>query len=269
MSTIIGNPIMLGGGGGISAPIIGKDFNWTGSDGTYQVRDDGNKNWRIKFLSSGTFTPLKNMIIDVFLVGGGGGGAGSGSGKSDWPILNGASGGGGYTTTVKSVTLTKNVEYTITIGEGGAPYYSSTNVQSKGTDGGATSAFGSTVEGGKAGDNSVGGGNGGSGGSYGGAAPGSDGADGGTTSTHYAGGTGQGTTTREFGEPSGDLYSGGGASNSGRETTGTGADGGGGDVNDNGTPNTGGGGGSPAGKSGVGYGGSGIVIIRKHKEAAA
>ena len=61
------------GGSAISAPIIGEDFNWSGGDGTYQVLDDGGGNWRIKFLSSGTFTPLKNMVIDVFLVGGGGG----------------------------------------------------------------------------------------------------------------------------------------------------------------------------------------------------
>ena len=60
------------GGGAISAPIIGKDFNWTGGDGTYQVIDDDGGDWRIKFPYSGTFTPLKNMVIDAFLVGAGG-----------------------------------------------------------------------------------------------------------------------------------------------------------------------------------------------------
>ena len=65
---------VAGGSSGITAPIIGKDFTWTGEAGTYQVLDDGDKNWRIKFLSSGTFTPLKNMTIDVFCVGGGGSG---------------------------------------------------------------------------------------------------------------------------------------------------------------------------------------------------
>ena len=64
---------IFSGGGAISAPIIGEDFNWSGGDGTYQVLDDGGGNWRIKFLSSGTFTPLKDMVIDAFLVGGGGG----------------------------------------------------------------------------------------------------------------------------------------------------------------------------------------------------
>ena len=83
------------GGGAISAPIIGEDFNWSGGDGTYQVLDDGGGNWRIKFLSSGTFTPLKNMVIDAFLVGAGGG---KGSVRC-------GGGGAGYTTTVRSITL--------------------------------------------------------------------------------------------------------------------------------------------------------------------
>ena len=63
---------------------------------------------------------------------------------------------------------------------------------------------------------------------------GSDGANGGSSSS-----TGQGSTTREFGESTGDLYAGGGGC--GREGT----------------------------SNNSGAGGSGIVIIRKHKEAAA
>ena len=39
-------------------------------------------NWRIKFLSSGVFTPLKNMTVDTFLVGGGGGSKGGSSNNS-------------------------------------------------------------------------------------------------------------------------------------------------------------------------------------------
>ena len=89
---------IFSGGSAISAPIIGEDFNWSGGDGTYQVLDDGGGNWRIKFLSSGTFTPLKNMVIDAFLLG-----AGGGSG-SDYC----GAGGAGYTTTVRSVVLTAN-----------------------------------------------------------------------------------------------------------------------------------------------------------------
>ena len=56
------------GGGAISAPIIGKDFNWTGGDGTYQVIDDDGGDWRIKFPYSGTFTPLKNMVMVIIII---------------------------------------------------------------------------------------------------------------------------------------------------------------------------------------------------------
>ncbi len=46
------------------------DFTNTGS---YLWVDDGNGNYRIKFLSSGVFTPRKRIVIDAFLVGGGAG----------------------------------------------------------------------------------------------------------------------------------------------------------------------------------------------------
>ena len=97
------------GGSAISAPIIGEDFNWSGGDGTYQGLDDGGGNWRIKFLSSGTFTPLKDMVIDAFLVGGGGGSGNSFCG----------SGGAGYTTTVRSIVLAANTAYPIVVGAAG------------------------------------------------------------------------------------------------------------------------------------------------------
>lgn len=238
MSTIIGNPIMLGGGGGISAPIIGKDFNWTGGDGTYQVLEDGGGNWRIKFLSSGVFTPLKKMTIDVFLVGAGGGGAACG-------------GGSGYTATKKSIVVLSNNSYSIEIGDGGT---GSTVSSTAGGDGGRTSAFSVTAKGGvggKGGTYRWHGGDGGSGGGAYNAGGGVDGANGSNNpdSSTYKGGTGQGTTTREFGEASGDLYASGGSgvlngATAGADNTGDGGD---------------------NGKAG----GSGIAIIRKHKEAAA
>ena len=162
------------GGSAISAPIIGKDFNWSGSDGTYQVLDDGGGNWRIKFLSSGTFTPLKNMVIDVFLVGGGGGAGSSYCGE----------GGAGYTTTVRSVVLTANTAYSIVVGAAGT----NGNPSSAGGSGGAgyVSPVATTTGG-------------------------TDGGDG--TSSATTGGKGQGTTTREFGEADGTLYASGGGSN--------------------------------------------------------
>lgn len=241
------------GGSAISAPIIGEDFNWSGGDGTYQVLDDGGGNWRIKFLSSGTFTPLKNMVIDAFLVGAGGG---KGSVRC-------GGGGAGYTTTVRSITLAANTAYQITIGAAGNNGYEgagSTSSFTDGTDGGTTSAFSTVAAGGKgsttgrgtggtgrSGDGGSGGGgyiSGGSNGGRGSAAGGTDGGDGTTANT--AGGKGQGTTTREFGEANGDLYASGGGDN----LTAT-------------VPNSGNGGAyniAPA---------DGIVVIRQHKEVAA
>lgn len=241
------------GGSAISAPIIGKDFNWSGGDGTYQVLDDGGGNWRIKFLSSGTFTPLKNMVIDAFLVGAGGG---KGSVRC-------GGGGAGYTTTVRSITLAANTAYQITIGAAGNNGYEgagSTSSFTDGTDGGTTSAFSTVAAGGKgsttgrgtggtgrSGDGGSGGGgyiSGGSNGGRGSAAGGTDGGDGTTANT--AGGKGQVTTTREFGEANGDLYASGGGDN----LTAT-------------VPNSGNGGAynvEPA---------DGIVVIRQHKEVAA
>jgi hypothetical protein len=221
----------------ISAPIIGIDFEWTGGDGTYQVLEDGKGNWRIKFLSSGTFTPLKNMVVDAFLVGAGGG---SGS-------LYCGSGGAGYTITVRSVVLAANTAYSIGVGVAGINGNNS-------TDGGASSAFSASAAGGKRSANGTSssiksGGNGGSGGGggsggYGKAAGGTDGSDG--TDSASKGGTGQGTTTREFGEVDGDLYASGGGNN----LTAT-------------IPNSGNGGTynvEPA---------DGIVVIRKHKDVTA
>ncbi len=248
-------------------------FTYTG---TYEYIDDGGGNWRIKFLTSGVLKFLKDMLVDAFLVGAGGGGAwGSSS-------LNGNAGGaGGYTITKKQIVLSKNTEYEIVIGSGGLGnnYY-----QSRSTKGGDTTAFGITATGGNSKIPNTKAGSGVSGGSGSGAldcAGGSDGGNGGSAGT-YTGGAGQGTTTREFGESNGALYAGGGAG--GSKKSGNvirGGDGGGGagtyykentELRD-GTENTGGGGGGVNGATSAtsygGNGGSGIVIIRKHKEAAA
>ena len=260
MSTIIGNPIMLGGGG-ISAP----KFTYTG---TYEYIDDGNGNWRIKFLTSGVFTPLKDMVIEVFLVGAGAGGGKTLTTPGSTPVAS-SGGGGGFTKTVRSVILTKDTAYEIVVGVGGAP----------GVDGGSTSAFNATAVGGKKGNSITGdskgvaGGAGGSGGGGANTSPSNSVGTGGTAGsdgssvTSGSGGTGQGTTTREFGEATGDLYSGGGGGVSksimGTRTAAGGA-GGGAKGGESAADNTGGGGGGNGG-----YGGSGIVVIRNHKEVAA
>lgn len=192
---------------GVSVPVFGENFNYTGE---YQILSDGDDNWRIKFLTSGTFTPLDSMAIDVFLCGGGGGGA----------YQYGRAGGGGFTNTQKNIVLSANVNYTITVGSRGTNgSWNSRNGVVGGTAGGTSSAFNFSANGGGVGSSgnsssvSTSGGNGGSGGCGGylvTSAVGrySGGKDGGNGENN--GGTGQGTTTREFGETTGDLYSSGG-----------------------------------------------------------
>ena len=225
------------------------DFTYTG---TYHLLKDGGNNWRIKFLTSGTlkFTRLGNAEsgIDVFLVGGGG----SGNNGANTIGAGGGGGGGGYTTTKKGVSVATGTTYSITVG----------------SSGGTSKAFSYSANPGSS-SNGRGGGNGGSGGgsSYG--AGGSDGGNGGRPSdTSYIAGKGQGTTTREFGESTGDLYAGGGGGSNQSSGLSGGAGGGGNGCGiqsgtaASGTANTGGGGG---GGKNPGSGGSGIVIIRNKR----
>ena len=89
-----------GASGGTGLP----EFTYTG---TYNLIDDGNGDWRIKFLTSGKliFTKLGAAAngIDVFLVGGGGGGA-----NGSLVVKLGGGGAGGYTNT-KTVLVQKGI----------------------------------------------------------------------------------------------------------------------------------------------------------------
>lgn len=255
-------------------------FSYTGSK---NVIHDGNGNWRIKFLTSGTLTFSSSgnaVILDVFCVGGGGGGAG-GYGPS---YTGGGGGGGGYTKTSKGVTANIGTAYSVTIGSGGTPSYTQ---QTAAGSGGTTSALGVSAAGGSGGYGGYyGGGVGGKGGSGGGSGGqmynnidagvgGTNGGNGTNASNGTSeGGTGQGTTTREFGESSGTLYSGGGGGAGATKCAAGGAGGGGNGAKEqtghvdstNGTANTGGGGGGNfTVNSNTGYGGSGIVVIRNHR----
>lgn len=227
--------------------------------GSSSLLDDGNGNWRIKFLTSGTLnvSSIASSAIDVFCVGGGGGGAGFYD-NGYW-----AGGGGGYTTTGTSEIAIKT-NYTVTIGAGGVGGRWS---QVAATNGGNTSAFGISAAGGGYGQRggAAKDGKGGNGGSGGGGSNGNGGSNG---SNGYAGigraGNGQGTTTCEFGETSGQLYAGGGAGGDGYK----GGAGGGGNSGYSGAVNTGGGGGSGDYTNGQRQdcaGGSGIVVIRNHR----
>lgn len=238
-------------------PEIWPKYDYTGN--ATLLKDNTEQGWwRIKFLSSGVLTWLSpDAEIDVFLVGGGGSGSAGG-------------GGGGYTQTHKKQNLEKNQRVQIYVGaagedgSGGTSYYgdlyaqggTSTRLNGIGGDGGSGGGGGE-----RGSDPSNPSGTAGRGGS--------DGGNGENLSSYSYGGRGQGRTTREFGEPEGALYSGGGG---GRDFYG-GASGG------EGTPVIaahgasagslrgggpgggygGGGGGSSSGKS---KGAQGIVIIR-------
>ena len=191
------------------APAPVPSFIYTGAYEIVNDEDDpitttSQDNWKIRFLTSGTLTFTKlngaEAGIDVFLVGGGGSGANNGS------VNDGGGGGGaGYTKTVNSIIPSINTQYDIVVGSGAT----------SASRGESTSAFGNTANGGTSGANSENPTNGGSGGSGGGGGPygsgGTDGNNGGSSDTG-SGGTGQGTTTREFGESDGRLYSSGGSS---------------------------------------------------------
>ena len=249
------------------------DFTYTGD---FEIVSDDDQpitvsqgNWKIRFLTSGTltFTNLNGAEngIDVFLVGGGGGGSR-------------AAGGGGYTKTLKAVKVTVGTAYAIEVGAGGIAGVGNSKA---GSSGGTSSAFGASANGGKANGtaSSYIGANGGSGGGAGssngaGGQGGSDGSDGfHRDGTHRDSGTGQGTTTREFGESGGKLYAGGGGG-VGTTTPANGGAGGGGAGGKlsggatSGETNTGGGGGGAANNKAGGSGGSGIVVIRNTRGAA-
>lgn len=255
------------------------EFTYTGD---YEIVNDADEpitisqdNWKIRFLTSGTltFTNLNGAEngIDVFCVGGGGGGGLGPLGSAN----GGGGGGGGYTTTEYAKTVSANIAYDIIVGAGGTGNINSEQVNTSGA-GGSSSAFGVTAAGGKGITGAYRGGDGGSGGGGGaGLNGGSDGSAGGTSGTAYLGGSGQGTTTREFGELNGKLYAGGGgggtpynsSANAGSGGAGGGADGvKKGNAGISAVANTGGGGGGASRDNNGGNGGSGIVIIRNARE---
>lgn len=255
---------------------------------------------KVTFTSSTTWTvPDKVTSIDVFLVGAGGGA--KPEMWNSWDNSNGGGGGGGFTKTVKGIAVKPGQTFQVVIGAGVA-----------GSRGGSTKFGAHVAEGGYSGQTNIDNsgenynkpGDGGSGGAFNGAFSSntssyqglrrSDGGTGGSDGKgvvdhvnpkHTRKTTGQNTTTREFGEPGGTLYAGGGGG-SGHGTRGyipkpgAGGAGGGGtgsaeplstgghSFGTNGNPNTGGGAGSPYDSGSTSTcqsntkGGSGICIVR-------
>lgn len=215
-------------------------FTYLKSNGTaasYLYIEDSDYDWRIKFLESGTvnFEDTGNAYfdgIDVFLVGGGAGGqAGwcNDSNPNNSVCYGGAGGAGGYTNTVKGISIEDGVEYPIVIGAGAAY---------KVKQAGDSTAFGQIGKGAN--------------GSSGGSGPGGSNGSG-----------GQGTTTGEFGVSASDPkdnYSPGGSGGGWYDWIGSSGSGYSAGVGRTGA-NSGRGG---NGDSGGGW--SGIVVIRNARE---
>ena len=234
------------------------------------------------FTASGSFVVEGFTKMDVFLVGGGGGAGYAG-------------GGSGYTATQYGIPITTGNNVSVVVGGGGGP--ASNGGTSSISVNGAVKA---SAAGGNGAPDSYGvadgnGGSGGGGSSTGRVRGGNGGSDGGNGAfPKFPNGTGQGRTTRAWGNSVGALYAGGGAggnnhynnrNNEGDRVEyfnlgGTGGAGGGGNGGGwegtnygkavyptNGTPNTGGGGGGRYsssdgwGSCNPAYGGSGIVIV--------
>ncbi len=228
--------VRVGGAGSSGLP----RFTYTG---TYTLIDDGNRNWRIKFLTSGTlvFTGAGTITLDVFCVGGGGKATPA---YSD--LGTGMGGAGGLTATQLSCAVTKGQAYSLIVGAG-----ASTN--GTGVRGGTSSAFNLSALGGQSGNygNNA---DGGSGGSDRGWAGGVNGGNGGSDyPSGWGYGYGQGTTTREFAETTGALYSNGGCG-SGHASAAQ-------------LPRANSGDGSNAYVSAQANGADGIVVIRNHRAA--
>lgn len=276
MASICGSPVCAGG-----KPKL--KFTYTGD---YVVRKDG----VVELLTSGTIVFLEPKVIDVFMVGGGGKGGRCVMTNSPAYYTAQGGGGGGYTRTLKRLAVQGS--YEINIGAGAT---------AASVDGGST-AWGSayTVPGGKSASEipsaPTAAGQGRAGGSGGGGAVisnsdyGTGGSDGNNGEQGYfggvTGGTGQGYTTREFGEATGKLYAGGGGGGrymvSQTPIVSMGGPGGGGaggwagnasgqlQSPSAGGANTGGGGGGAAanytGGMQGGSGGSGIVCFRDAQE---
>lgn len=219
-------------------------FTYTGS---YTLLDDGDDNWRIKFLTSGTLVLTKTITVDIFTLGGGGGAVNNVTTN----YVHGA-GGGGYASTFSGIVLSAGASYPVVVGAGGAAM----------SDGGKSWMVAEAqffANGGGRGQKLPlgtvrAGGSGGSGGAsqvqehYSGLLGGVDGSDGqNSVAGGYTlyGGYGQGRTTREFGEAGGTLYATGGGANSTLLS------------------NTGNGGKSVASP----LGSSGLVAIRNHRAA--
>ena len=289
MSSLVINDLTLlfGDSGGIPRFTYMVNGIDKASDPDYVLTyDDGNGNWEIVFLQSGTlkFSGGDISDVDMFLVGSGANGTdGENIYQNYWNYATGGTGGnGGECKTIPSVEVSKRTAYSITIG----------------SEGGSTTGFGYTAIGGSdtwSGSESdprlegvIGAYSNGSsyqtGGSNRAAGNGTGGANAtlayGDDNTAYNPGRRYGASGAGGGSSVLRSYSGGytqytnlgpgsgaetGSGSGGTATNGSGVDG------NPGLPNTGsGGGGGGAGENACGNGGtggSGIMMLRNHRAA--
>lgn len=253
-------------------------------DGVYTISTVGDYVY-MHLKSSGTLTIVDSEKYDLFAVGGGSAGEQPHQGTESASGQDG--GAGGYAATLLNKSIPAGT-YAVTIGSGGiaATKEVSSTGGSDTSIGDLITASGARSSSGTGYHSKNGGSGGGGAGRYDNGTGGAGGSDGGNGKDGYYssgevyedGGSGQGTTTRAFGESSGTLYAGGGGG--GGQNAGIGGAGGGGaggyysgDIGWNvdatsGAANTGGGGGGARRWSntfGTGLGGSGIAIIRWKK----
>jgi len=261
-----------------AASVVPPTYTFTGVSAAYCTSFDsgGGDNfiYEIELKESGTFTlTSETLIADIILVGGGG----SGSNPRSVGLIGGGGGGGGGGGEVDGPIVTTvfgGTAYPITVGAGGADV---TGPPGAGIDGGSTTAFEITVQGGKGGDGRSGGasgqpfsggdgsgseleGNGGGGGGAGGVGGDGEAGSGGSSGAGYSY---DGVTAL--------LAEGGGGGGSPGAGSGSAGGGTGGRPATPGIPellatagetNTGSGGGGGYAGNGSGAGGSGIVIVR-------
>ena len=255
--------------GGVASTLDKPPFALPEFTGNHSIFGDETAG-RIELYESGDLT-LSEGTYDFFLVGGGG--AGYDGHYNEYSDSTGGGGAGGKTFTQKAVVVPELTVCPALVGAGGSQSgitVNDSNFSAQAGGGATQSKGGSGGSGGGGGGADRGSISGGSGGSDGG-----KGADAHSKNEYHKGGTGQGTTTKSFGEIGGTLYAGGGgggacAGSGAGAAGGAGGGGNGGNGSHNsgpgaaGTANTGGGGGGGAERynSPGGAGGSGIIIVR-------
>ena len=260
--------VQQGGGG----PVI-PDFTYTGE---YQLVNETEGNWRLYLITSGTFTPNVNMLVDICLFGGGQGGE-NGTSARDGIGTGGIAGQPGESNTQKNVVLQAGNSYSVEIGSGGASDLGiggATIFDNISVNGGASNngLTGPAPEFGEDGNptQAAKGGAGGTAQRYS-AANGAAGGNAGSTDNPENGGSGGlGGDDGGNGEAGSRGARGGGGGNSSASSSGRGGGGGGGG---GGFGASGGGGGGVYGAfSGAGSGGvgaPGVAILRNARGAAA